>query len=58
MLQTVTFQRLTSLSSWYMLFQQQTIMIDSEYAKHASKSNTASAENSPYLLLSSAWFGY
>ena len=37
-----------------MLFQQQTIMIDSEYAKHASKSNTASAENSPYLLLSSA----
>ena len=27
-------------------------------AKHACKSHTASAEKSPDLLLSNAWFGY
>ena len=37
MLQTATFQALTSLSSWYMLFQQQTIIADSVSARNAHK---------------------
>ena len=58
LLQTVMFQALTSLSSWYMLFQEPAIIADSEFANHACKSHTVSAEVSPYLLVSNTWFGY
>ena len=52
MLQTVMFQALTSLSSWCMLFQEQTLIADSESATHACKNHTISAENYLYLLVS------
>ena len=52
MLQAVTFQALTSLSSWYVLFQQQAVLSASESAQHICKSQTVSGENSLYLLLS------
>ena len=58
MLQTVTFLTLTSLSSWYMLFQWQTIMAETESAKQACKNHTVSVEDSPYLLLNNTSFGY
>ena len=48
----ITFQSLTSFSSWYILFQSQAIIADGESAKHASKSHTVSAENYLYLLIS------
>ena len=48
MLKTVTFLALTSLSSWYTLFQQQATTADSESAKHTYKSHSESAENSLY----------
>ena len=37
MLQAVTFQALTSLSSWYVLFQQQAVISTSESAQHTCK---------------------
>ena len=52
MLQTVMFQALTSLSSWCMLFQEQTLIADTESATHACKNHTISAENYLYLLVS------
>ena len=58
MLQTVMFQALTSLSSWCMLFQEQTLIADSESATHACKNHTISAENYLYLLVSNIWFCY
>ena len=41
MLQTVTFQVLTFFSSWFVLFQQEVIITDSESAKNDCKSHTA-----------------
>ena len=58
MLQTLTFQPLTSLSSWYLLFQEQGIIPGSESAKHACKRHTLSVGNSLYFLVSNIWFGY
>ena len=57
MVQTVSFQALTSFSSSYVLFQYQAIIDERESAKHAFKSHTVSAENSVYFLLTSTWFG-
>ena len=48
MLQTFKSQTLTSLSFWYMLFQQQAIIADSEFAKRACKSRTVFSENYLY----------
>ena len=58
MLQTVMFQTLTSLNSWYMFFQRQAFIVDSESAKLACKSHAVSAENFLCLLLYNTWFGY
>ena len=58
MLQTVMFQTLTSLNSWYMLFQWQASIADRESAKLACKSHAVSAENFICLLLYDTWFGY
>ena len=58
MLQTATFHPLTSLSSWYMLYQKQAIIADSESAKLAGKSHTVSAKISCYFMVSNTWFGY
>ena len=58
MLQTVTFQALTTLSSWYVLFQQQAIIANSEPAKHVCKGHTVPTENSLYVLQSNTWSGH
>ena len=47
-----------TLSSWYMLFQQQAIIANSESAKHDYKNHTAFAEHYLYLSVSNTWFGY